>query len=79
MTACILFVVGALFEYCIIVAMLRFPIDDEKDLDGVPVRERQITKNRLSTAGFIDMFCIVLFTTLFAVFNMNYFIYVNIE
>ena len=78
-SACILFVAGALFEYCSIITMLRAPINVENNLRGVLIKERQITKNRLSTARFIDMSSIVIFTMLFVVFNVIYFICVNIE
>ena len=92
-STCILFVTAALFEYCGIIAMLRFPIDlNEENPEDVLIEEspvesngikkrltieRQIKKNRLSRAGFLDMCCMVIFTIFFAHFNVIYFVIVN--
>ena len=78
-STCILFVATALFEYCYIIAMLRFPgveIQDTYTEDG-QTNKRKIMENKLGTARSIDMQCLVFFTLLFVVLNMIYFVTIN--
>ena len=71
---CILFVAAALFEYCYIVAMLRFSSDKIEDSEDEQTKKRKMIENMRVTMTSIDMHCIVLFNTLFAVFNITYFV-----
>ena len=76
---CILFVSAALFEYCSIIGMLRYPINHHP-LDSAKerlIKKRRVKKNRLSRAGFIDMCSMVIFAMFFAHFNVNYFVIAN--
>ena len=75
-STCILFVATALFEYCYIIAMLRFPGVDMKDTfteDGQN-NNRKIMEKKFATGRSIDIQCIVLLTMLFAGFNIIYFV-----
>ena len=73
-STCILFVAAALFEYCNIVAMLRFSgVEIKKDSEDERTKKR-IMENKLATMTSIDMHCMVLFIVLFAVFNITYFV-----
>ena len=77
-STCILFVTASLFEYCCIIAMLRFPINHDEEGDpGVMTKEQQINRKRLTRAGLIDMCCIIIFTIFFIHFNVNYFVIVS--
>ena len=61
-STCILFVATALFEYCYIIAMHRFPgvdINDTYTEDG-QTNKRKIMESKFATARSIDMHCIVL-------------------
>ena len=70
-STCILFVAAALFEYCNIVAMLRFSGVEELEDERI---KKRIMENKLATMTSIDMHCMVLFIVLFAVFNITYFV-----
>ena len=73
-STCILFVAAALFEYCNIVAMLRFSgVEIKEDSEDERTKKR-IMENKLATMTSIDMHCMVLFIVLFAVFNITYFV-----
>ena len=77
-STCILFVTAALFEYCSIIAMLRFPVNhNEEDPEGAQAKEEEKTKNRLSRGIYIDMCSMITLTILFICFNVNYFDIVN--
>ena len=73
-STCILFVAAALFEYCYIIAVLRFPGIEIEDTEDGQTNERNIMKNKLATARSIDMLFLVLFTVIFVVFNIIYFV-----
>ena len=73
-STCILFVAAALFEYCYIIAVLRFPGIEIEDTEDGQTNERKIMKNKLTTAKSIDMLFLVLFTVIFVVFNIIYFV-----
>ena len=71
---CIVFVATALFKYCYIVAMLRFSgAEIGEDSEDRQTKKRKIVEKKLATTTSIDIHCLVLFNTLFAVFNLIYF------
>ena len=73
-STCILFVAAALFEYCSIIAVLRFPGIEIEDTEDGQTNERKIMKNKLATARSIDVLFLVLFTVILVVFNIIYFV-----
>ena len=74
-STCILFVAAALFEYCYIIAVLRFPGIEIEDTEDWQTNERKIMKKKLATAKSIDMLFLVLFTVILVVFNIIYFVH----